>query len=103
MAPGITSFLADYGFYEVFLPFILVFAIVFGILQKTHILGKDKKLINVMVSLAIGLIAIGSLQFSGILQEFITKIGFGVIILLGLALFLGFFGVPLGNWITISI
>jgi len=101
--PAIISFLSDYGFYEVFLPFILVFAITYGILQKTHILGRDKKRFNIMVSLAISLIAIGSLQFSGILKEFTAKLGFGIIILLGLALVLGFFGVPLNSKFTIAI
>jgi len=101
--PPIVSFLADYGFYEIFLPFILIFAIIFGILQKTHVLGKDKKRANILVALAISLIAIGSLQFLTNLQEFITKLGFAIIILLGLALLLGFFGVPLGSWITLSI
>ena len=101
--PALVSFLADYGFYEVFLPFILVFAIVYGILSKTQILGRGKKNIEIMVSLALALIAIGSLQFSEILKEFIPKLGFGIVIVLGLALFLGLFGVPLSNWITVSI
>jgi|SRR3989344_3473731 len=98
--PAIVSFLADYGFYEVFLPFILIFAIIFGLLQKTEILGKDKKRINIMVALAIALIAIGALQFSILLTEYITKLGFAIVILLGLALFLGLLGVPLESKFT---
>lgn len=100
--PAIVSFLADYGFYEIFLPFILVFAIVFSILQKTQILGKDKKRLNIGVALAIALIAVGSLQFSTIIQEFTAKLGFAIVILLGIALFLGFMGVPLHNKFTIA-
>ncbi len=98
--PAIVSFLADYGFYEVFLPFILIFAIIFGLLQKTEILGKDKKRINIMVALAIALIAIGALQFSILLTEYITKLGFAIVILLGLALFLGLLGIPLESKFT---
>lgn len=101
-SPSLVSFLADYGFYEIFLPFILVFAIVFGILQKTQLLGKDKKRLNIGVALAISLIAVGSLQFSGILQAFVAKLGFALVILLGIALFLGFMGVPLENKFTMA-
>ena len=97
-----TAFLADYGFYEIFLPFILVFAIVFGILQKTQILGRDKKRLNIGVALAVALTAVGSLQFSGILQGFVAKLGFALVILLGIALFLGFMGVPLHNKFTMA-
>lgn len=96
-------FLKDYGFVEIILPFILVFAIVYGILSKTHILGKNNKRIEIIVSLVLGLVAIGSLQFSGVLQELIAKLGFGIVILLGLALILGFFGVPFDNKITLWI
>src|SRR3989344_5787366 len=42
-------------FVETVLPFVLVFTIVFAILQKTSILGKDKKQIDAIVALVIGL------------------------------------------------
>jgi len=41
------------------LPFLLVFAIVFAILQKTKLLGDDKKQIDAIVALVIGLIFVG--------------------------------------------
>lgn len=47
--------LNDWGVADVLLPFILVFTIVFAIMQKTEILGKGKKNINVMISLVMGL------------------------------------------------
>ena len=43
---------------EVLLPFLLVFTVVFAILQKTSILGKGKKQIDAIVSLVIGLIVV---------------------------------------------
>jgi len=101
-APFVT-FLAGYGFYEVILPFILVFAIVYGLLSKTHPLGKDKKNVEIMVSLVLALVAIGSLQFSSFLKDFIPQLGFGIVIILGLSLLLGFFGVPLDNKIFLTI
>ena len=96
-------FLKDYGFVEIILPFILIFAIVYGILSKTKILGKNNRRIEIAVSLVLGFVAIGSLQFSGLIQGFIAKLGFGIVILLGLALILGFFNIPLDNKITLWI
>ena len=40
-------------------PFLLVFFISFGLLEKTSVLGKNNKQLNAFVSLAIGLIFVG--------------------------------------------
>jgi amino acid transporter len=45
-----------YGIMEFLLPFILIFTIVFAILQKSQILGTDKKNFNVVVALVLGLL-----------------------------------------------
>lgn len=47
--------LNDWGVADVLLPFLLVFTIIFAVLQKSHILGKEKKNFNVMVALIMGL------------------------------------------------
>lgn len=44
-----------YGVTEVLLPFLLIFTLVFAILQKTKILGDDKKNFNVVIALVAGL------------------------------------------------
>lgn len=46
-------------FTEMVLPFLLVFVVVFAILQKSKILGEKKAQIDAMVALAVGLILIG--------------------------------------------
>lgn len=40
---GVVEFLTRFGLYDVVLPFLLVFTIVFAVLEKTRILGKDDK------------------------------------------------------------
>ena len=40
---GVIEFLGDMGVYDVILPFLLVFTIVFAILEKTKILGTAKE------------------------------------------------------------
>lgn len=52
---GFIYWLRDIGVVDVLLPFVLVFTIVFAIMQKTEILGKGKKNINTMIALVMGL------------------------------------------------
>ena len=47
--------LERWGVSDILLPFLLIFAIVFAILEMTKIFGADKKNINVIVSLVMGL------------------------------------------------
>jgi len=47
--------LESWGLTDVLLPFLLVFTLVFAVLQKTHILGEDKKNFNVVIALVMGL------------------------------------------------
>ena len=42
------------------LPFLLIFFIVFGILEKTKLFGEDKKQLNALVSFVIGLIFVAA-------------------------------------------
>lgn len=47
--------LENWGVADVLLPFLLVFAIVFAVLEKTRIFGQDKKNINIIIALVVGL------------------------------------------------
>ena len=59
MVSGTFSNLAYYfqtwGIMDFLLPFILVFTIIYAVMQKTHILG-DKKQFNVIIALVLGLL-----------------------------------------------
>jgi len=44
-----------WGVMDAILPFLLIFTIVFAVLQKSNILGKDKKQFNVIVAMVIAL------------------------------------------------
>jgi len=71
------------GVYDVVLPFLLVFTIVFAILEKTRILGKeDKKNLNAMVSFVIAFFVIASSK----LVEILTTVSSHVVILLMLSI-----------------
>lgn len=66
---GVVEFLTRFGLFDVILPFLLVFTIVFAILEKTKILGTEgtdkknpKSNINAMVAFVFGLMFIAATQ-----------------------------------------
>ncbi len=52
---GFFEKLEQMGVVDVVLPFLLVFTLIFAVLEKTKVLGADKKNLNVIVSLVLGL------------------------------------------------
>lgn len=52
------SYLTNYGVTDVIVPFFLIFTLVFAVLQKTNILGQDKKNLNAVLALVMGLTVI---------------------------------------------
>jgi len=57
---------ADFGVFAYVLPFLIIFAVVFGILSKSRVLG-DNKGVQSVIALAVGLI---SLQFDTVTNFF---------------------------------
>ncbi|MFA6462068.1 MAG: hypothetical protein WCV90_07430 [Candidatus Woesearchaeota archaeon] len=99
---GVIIFLDKIGVYDIILPFLLVFTIVFAILEKTKVLGiekidgKDttKKNINAIVAFCISFLVIASTQ----LVSLISKVMADVVLLLILAVcFLMLVGVFFGD------
>ena len=91
MANTITDILntwAQVGIFAYVLPFLIIFAIIFGILNKTKILG-DNKGVQATISIAIGLT---SLQFDYVSNFFATIFpyaGMGIAVLLIALILLG--------------
>ena len=86
------DFLQSFGFFDVVLPFILVFALVFAILEKTKILGKeDKKNVNALVAFVVGLFVVGTTNVVVILRDAIPLISLVLIVLLCFMLLVGAF------------
>ncbi len=81
-------------FVETILPFILVFTIVFAILQKSKILGDGKRQIDAIVGLVIGLLVISFGQATGIILQLIPFLAVSLVVILVLLLLLGSFTEP---------
>jgi len=71
-------------------PFLLVFFILFGILEKTSILGKDKKQLNAVISLVVGLIFVGSVFPKIVAANMILFLAIGLVIVLVALILWGF-------------
>jgi hypothetical protein len=105
--------LAGYGVFSYAIPFLLLFAITYGILIKTQIFGpaflkKSKdgnetevsgKMngIYVIISLAVGLLGIMNGYVPTFFSELIPKAGVALGVLLVIIIFLGFFLEPAGG------
>ncbi len=74
------------------LVFVLVFTIVFAVLQKSQILGKDKKQIDALVSLSIALLVISVGYALKIISGLAPFLAVGLVILLVFMLLVGMVG-----------
>lgn len=77
-------------FTEMLLPFLLVFVVVFAILQKSKILGDGKQQIDAMVAAVIGLILIGVPTPRNILVGIMPWLAVGVAVILVFMILYGF-------------
>jgi len=82
MYEGIIAVLKNFGFFDIILPFILIYALMFGILAKTQILGdpfekenearaKFVRSIISLISLSVAFLVVGAYNVVLRIQEFI--------------------------------
>src|SRR3989338_6268436 len=78
--------LKDYGFFDIVLPFLLVFTLIFAILEKTKLLGLEgqnaKTNINAILSLVISFIFIANTDVSQVINSYISNVGLLIVIAL---------------------
>lgn len=70
------------GVYDVFLPFLLVFAIFFAVLEKTKVLGTSKRNINALVSMVVGFLLVAQRPIVDLINMFLPKVALIIVILL---------------------
>lgn len=79
---GVIDLLGKVGVYDIILPFLLVFTIVFAILEKTKILGVEtiegqeytKKNINAIFAFVVSFLVIASTQLVGVINRVMADI-----------------------------
>lgn len=78
------------GVFDVILPLLLVFAVVYSILDKIKVLGENKA-INVIVALILAFFAISNMYISNFFMYLFSYTGIAIAILLAAIVLLGLF------------
>jgi len=76
------------GVFDFFLPFLLIFAVIFGILNSTGILSENKG-VHVIVALVIALISIRFVLVTEFLNVLFANLGIGIAVLIVLLIMVG--------------
>lgn len=79
---GVIDFFGEIGIYDIVLPFLLVFTIVFAILEKTKVLGIEKiegkeitkKNLNSMVAFVVAFLVIASTQLVAVINQVMANV-----------------------------
>lgn len=82
---------ASMGVFAYILPFLLVFAVIYGILSSTKILGEDQKMVNAIIALALGLLSLVGDYVPRFFQALAPNLGIALSVLLAAMILLGLF------------
>ncbi len=89
------TFLDSIGFFDVVLPFLLVFTLVYGILEKTKLLGtedrKPKKNLNAMVAFTIAFFVVAASNIVTAIKTSLPWVMLILVIFISLLLLTGIF------------
>ena len=115
---GFVRTLEGWGLTDVLLPFLLIFVIVYAVLQKTKILGEAKKNLNVVVAVIVGLLVViphvtGRFPANAdpvvIINDALPQISIVLVAVIFLMILIGvfgqdyvFLGVTMPGWITLA-
>jgi hypothetical protein len=80
----------QFGVFSVLIPFVLVFAVVFAILQKSRILGAHRG-IDTIIALAIGMLSLQWDFMPRFFSELFPRLGMSIAVLLALVILVGMF------------
>jgi hypothetical protein len=88
------EFLKDLGFYDIILPFLLIFTITFGVLEKTRIFGvqdgKPKTNINAMIAFVISLFFVATPRLVEAVQISLPQVAVLLVVIMSLMMVVGF-------------
>ena len=96
---GVIGFLDKLGVYDVVLPFLLVFTIVFAILEKTRILGAEKagdkeitkKNLNAMVAFVMAFLVVASTTLVRVINEVMANVVLLLVLIISFLMLVGVF------------
>ena len=91
------DFFREFGLFDIILPFLLVFTLVFAILEKTKIFGTEedgktpRKNLNAMVGFVVGLLVVATARVVSIINKALPNIILILVISISFLILLGSF------------
>lgn len=86
------GWLEKVGFYEVALPFLLIFTIVFAVLEKVKIFGPDSQKYDLVIALVMGFLVVRMTPIVEHINIFLPKVSWVVLVFIMALMVLGIFG-----------
>jgi len=107
---GIIEFFNDLGMYDVILPFLLVFTIVFAILERSKVLGVEvidkqkysKKNLNSLVSFVMAFFVIASTKLVAVISETMANMVLLLLLAVSFLLLIGSFAKETEDSVALS-
>ena len=75
------TILQNWVFTKFVLPFLLIFFVVFGILEKTKLFGADKKQLNALIAFVVGLIFVAAVFPKLVVANLILFLTIGLVVM----------------------
>ena len=94
--------LANAGFFTYALPFLLIFALIFGILTRMKLFTENRAVVAI-ISLAVALMALSVPTVPQFFSQIFPSMGIALSILLAALIIVGFFADASKPWVTISL
>jgi hypothetical protein len=87
------------GVFSYVLPFLLIFAVVFALIEKGGFLGNNNRAINTIVAAAIGLLALQFDMVPMFFAQIFPKLGIFIAVILAIMILLSFTGANAEGWV----
>ena len=99
------------GGFDIILPFLLIFALVFALMEKVQLFGDKRRNIHVIVALVAGFLVVSQPNLVYLIQGFIPRVAMFILVVLMGLLVMGMFGLkgekftgwPLGVAVVVAI
>jgi hypothetical protein len=86
------------GFYEVVLPFLLIFTVIFAVLEKAKIFGQNSRRFNGVIALVSGFLMIRNDMLVEFMNDIIARFSVVLVVILAFLIIFGIFGSKTEQW-----
>lgn len=84
--------LEELGMYEIFLPFLLIFILVWAILGRINLFGPNSGRFNAIIALVVGILLVRQGDLVEFINTYLPNVSAVIVVFLGFLILLGVFG-----------